>query len=87
MGFQIQVVEDGSFNKRLSQFSKGPSSSGCEKAQFCPFGLRRISTFFSNLKLAAIKLNVVYPTSIKPTSITSSFAATTNPNYTLPGLC
>ena len=85
--FRVKVVEDRSFNKCLSQFGKGTSSSKCEKARLYLFGLRRISTFFSKLNLAAINLNVVHPTSIKPTSVTFSSVATTNPDCILPRLC
>ena len=87
MTFQVKVVEDWVFDERLSQFGKGYPSSGCEKTRLRLFRLRRISTFFPNLNLAAINLNVIHPTFIKSNSITSSSAATTYPDYILPGFC
>ena len=89
MTFRVKVVKDRSFDERLFQFGKGFSSSGCEKTQLRFFGLRQISTFFHKLivsNLAAINLNVVHPTCIKLTSVMSSSAITTNPNYTCCGL-
>ena len=86
------MVKDQSFDKRLSYFSKSHSSSECKKARFCLFGLKQISIFFSNLIINFIinfivNLNVTNPTSIKLTSVMSSFVVTTNPNSALPKLC
>ena len=79
-------MEDQSFDERLSQFSKRqPSFRGKKARSYRLFRLRQILNFLLNLivsNLAAINL-----TSIKLTSVTSSFAVTTNPDYTLLGLC
>ena len=40
MTFQVKVVEDWSLDEYLSQYGKGHSSSGYEKAQLRLFGLR-----------------------------------------------
>ena len=42
MTFWVKVIEDWRFDKRLSIFGKGHSSSKCEKTRFCFFRLRQI---------------------------------------------
>ena len=95
MTFQVKVVDDQSFDERLSQFGKSLFSSGCEKARLRLFGLRQIFRLWQflnilpnliNFNLTAINLNVIHPTSINLASATSSSAITTNPDSTLPRL-
>ena len=45
MTFRVKVVEDRSFDERLSQFGKSLPSSGCEKAGLRLFGLRQFLDF------------------------------------------
>ena len=94
MTFRVKVVEDPSFNERLSQFNKSLSSSWCEKAQLRLFELRQIFrlwrflNFCPNLiiNLIAINLIVVNPSPIQLVSAMSS-SATTNPDSALTGSC
>ena len=91
MTFWVKLVEDWSFDKRLSQLSKRCSSSRNKKVRFYHlFGLKQIfrcfSIIFLNLiisNLTAINLNIVHPTSIKLTISTFNSTITTNPDYTL----
>ena len=77
MTFRVKVVEDQSFNEHLSQFGKGLSSSGREKARLRLFELRQFLNF--RFKLIISNLIVINSSSIQLVFATSS-SATTNPD-------
>ena len=90
MTFRVKVVEDRSFDERLSQFGKGLSSSECEKAQLLLFGLGRFLNFRPKLiilSLIAINLIVIHPSSIIQLASAISSSAITNPNSALTRSC
>ena len=67
MTFWVKMVEDQSFDERLSQFGKGFPSSGYEKAQLRLFGFRQFLNFRPNLiisNLIAMNLIAINPFSI-----------------------
>ena len=85
MTFRVKVVEDQSFDERLSQFGKGLPSSGCEKVRLRLFGLRRFLNFCPNLIVS--NLIAINPPSVVQLTSTSSSYTTTNPDSALTGSC
>ena len=85
MTFRVKVVEDRSFDERLSQFGKGLPSSGCEKARLRFFGLGRFLNFRPNL--IVINLIVINLSSTIQLASATSSSTTTNPDSAFTGSC